>query len=333
MDSKENVMVSGIRPTGELHLGNYYGALHGLAGKQERYDARFFIADLHSLTTHPKPDGLRGNVIEAARNYLAAGLDPRRCMLYAQSMLAEELAELHLYLSMVMPLGELLRVPTFKEKARRHPDNVNYGLVGYPVLMSADILIHKAALVTVGEDQLVHLEVARTIARRFNGLYGNVFPEPQGVIENAGRVPSLSGQGKMSKSDDPSASIGLGDEPEAIEEKVRKAYSDPLRVYRHDPGHPTADGCNVFHLHTFFTDEAEREEIAAACRGARIGCIDCKRRLAASMSRIVEPFRRSRSALSDADVLDALRLGRDKAKAVAQRTIAEVRDAIGLRML
>lgn len=268
MDSNLNVMVSGIRPTGELHLGNYYGALHALEGKQERYDARFFIADLHSLTTHPKPDDLRGNVLEAARNYLAAGLDPRRCMLYAQSMLAPELAE-----------------------------------------------------------------VARTIARRFNGLYGNVFPEPRDLIENSGRVPSLSGQGKMSKSDDPASCIGLGDEPEAIEEKVRKAYSDPLRVYRSDPGHPTAEGCNVFHLHTFFTGEAEREEIAAACRAARIGCIDCKRRLAASMSRIVEPFRRSRSALSDADVLDALRLGRDKAKAVAQRTIAEVRDAIGLRML
>lgn len=326
-------LISGIRPTGELHVGNYFGGLKGLARMQELYDARYFIADIHSLTTHPKPDDLRGYVIGTARNYLAGGLDPNRCTLYVQSSLAAEICELHTYLSMVMPLGELLRVPTFKEKAKRHPDNVNYGLVGYPVLMAADILLFQSQTVMVGDDQLVHLEIARTIARRFNQLYGELFPEPQPLIENAARIPSLSGVGKMSKSDGASAYISLQDDEQAVAEKTRKALSDPLRAYRDQPGHPTAEGCNVFHLHTYFTPEAERETIAGQCRSASLGCVECKRLLAGSLSAIVEPFRERRERLSEADTLDLLRLGRDKAKADAGRVIAEVRRAIGLQMM
>lgn len=326
-------LISGIRPTGELHVGNYYGALKGLVDLQERYDARYFIADIHSLTTHPKPDDLRGYVVGTARNYLAGGLDPERCTLYVQSSLAAEICELHTYLSMVMPLGELMRVPTFKEKAKRHPDNVNYGLVGYPVLMAADILLFKAETVMVGDDQLVHLEIARTIARRFNQLYGDVFPEPRPLIDNAARIPSLSGAGKMSKSDGASAYISLQDDESAVEEKTRKALSDPLRAYREQPGHPTAEGCNVFHLHTFFTGEAEREQIAELCLGAGIGCVECKRKLARSLSGVVEPFRQRRERLSEADTLELLRIGRDKARASARQVIAEVRQAMGLQML
>jgi tryptophanyl-tRNA synthetase len=326
-------LISGIRPTGELHVGNYYGALKGLVDLQERYDARYFIADIHSLTTHPKPDDLRGHVVGTARNYLAGGLDPERCTLYVQSSLAAEICELHTYLSMVMPLGELMRVPTFKEKAKRHPDNVNYGLVGYPVLMAADILLFKAETVMVGDDQLVHLEIARTIARRFNQLYGNVFPEPRPLIDNAARIPSLSGARKMSKSDGASAYISLQDDESAVEEKTRKALSDPLRAYREQPGHPTAEGCNVFHLHTFFTGEAERELIAEQCRDARIGCVECKRKLARSLSGVVEPFRQRRERLSEADTLELLRIGRDKARDSARQVIAEVRQAMGLQML
>ncbi|MDF2714795.1 MAG: tryptophan--tRNA ligase [Paenibacillus sp.] len=326
-------LISGIRPTGELHVGNYYGGLKGLVELQERYDARYFIADIHSLTTHPKPADLRGYVVGTARNYLAGGLDPERCTLYVQSSLAAEICELHTYLSMVMPLGELMRVPTFKEKAKRHPDNVNYGLVGYPVLMAADILLFKAQTVMVGDDQLVHLEIARTIARRFNQLYGEVFPEPQPLIENAARIPSLSGEGKMSKSDGAAAYISLQDDERAVEEKIRKAVSDPLRAYRDQPGHPTAEGCNVYHLHTFFTGEAERHDIAEQCREARIGCVECKRKLAGSMSGIVEPFRQRRERLSEADTVDLLRIGRDKARESARQVIAEVRQAMGLQML
>ncbi|MFC3767600.1 tryptophan--tRNA ligase [Paenibacillus sp. GCM10012303] len=326
-------MISGIRPTGELHVGNYYGALKGLVEAQERYEARYFIADLHSLTTHPKPDQLRSYVIETARNYVAGGVDPQRCTLYVQSSLAAEICELHTYLSMVMPLGELMRVPTFKEKAKRHPDNINYGLVGYPVLMAADILLFKTERVMVGEDQLVHLEIARTIARRFNQLYGDVFPEAQPIFENAGRVPSLAGSGKMSKSDGAATYISLKDDGTAIGEKVRRTVSDPLRVYREEPGHPTVEGCNVFHLHSYFTGEAERETIAEQCRRAEIGCVACKRQLAANLNAVVEPFRLRHARLSEADAIEVLRIGRDKAREKAQSVIAEVRQAIGLLMV
>ncbi|GAA3402340.1 tryptophan--tRNA ligase [Paenibacillus hodogayensis] len=328
-----NRLISGIRPTGELHVGNYYGALKGLVEQQERYDARYFIADIHSLTTHPKPDDLRGFVIGTARNYLAGGLDPERCTLYVQSSLAAEICELHTYLSMVMPLGELLRVPTFKEKAKRHPDNVNYGLVGYPVLMAADILLFKSQTVMVGDDQLVHLELAREIARRFNQLYGDVFPEPQPLLDNAARIPSLSGAGKMSKSDGAAAYVSLQDDRAAVGEKTRKALSDPLRGYRSQPGHPTAEGCNVFRLHTFFTGESERAAIAGACRAAGIGCVECKERLADSFSAVIEPFRERHMRLSEDDAVDILRIGRDKARESARSVIAEVRQAMGLLML
>jgi tryptophanyl-tRNA synthetase len=323
-------LVTGVRPTGDLHLGNYFGALRDLADLQNRYDAHVFIADIHSLTTHPRATELGKRVIETAKSYLAAGLDPGRCTFYVQSALAAEICELHTYLSMVMPLGDLLRCPTFKEKAKRHPDNVNYGLVGYPVLMAADVLLHHGEAVPVGEDQLPHLEIARSIARRFNRVYGTRFPEPQPVAAHAVRLPSLSGNGKMSKSDDPDSCIGLDDDPDAIAAKTMRAYSDPLRRYRHEPGHPTPDGCNVFRLHTFVTDAEKRERLATGCLAAEIGCTDCKRTLAESIASIVEPFRQRKRAIRDADVAEALALGRDKARESAQRTLAEVRRAIGL---
>lgn len=325
-------LVTGIRSTGDQHLGNYYGALKGLVELQETYEAHYFIADLHALTTHPKPDSMRENVLRIAKNYLAAGLDPEKCTFYAQSSLADLIGELHTYLSMVMPLGDLLRCPTFKEKAKKHPDNVNYGLVGYPVLMAADILIHKGRIVPVGEDQLVHLEMARTVVRRFHNLYGDVFPEPLPMKENAVRIPSLNGQGKMSKSDGEETVIQLQDDAESIRMKVKKAYSDPLRVYKKDPGHPTPEGCNVFHLHSYFTDEETRREIAGRCMKADIGCVDCKKRLAESMIAIVEPIRERIEKLEDEEVLEALAAGKRKARESGEKVIEEVREAMGLRM-
>lgn len=326
-------LISGIRPTGDLHIGNYYGALQGLVELQRQYNARFFIADLHSLTTHPKPDDLSRSVRNTARTYLAGGLDPEQCTLYVQSALAPEVSELHVYLSMAMPLGELLRVPTFKEKARRHPDNVNYGLVGYPVLMAADMLLFKSEIAAVGEDQLVHLEIARSIARRFNQLYGPLFPEPQPLVSNAATVPSLSGKGKMSKSDGPAAYISLLDDERQVADKTARAVSDPMRVYRYQPGHPTAEGCNVFRLHCFFTPEENRTQIAEACQSAAIGCVDCKQRLASRISAVIEPFRSRRERLGEADTVELLRMGRDKARERAGHVLAEVRQAIGLRMM
>ncbi|WP_134685712.1 tryptophan--tRNA ligase [Brevibacillus migulae] len=330
--SSKPILTSGIRPTGEIHLGNYYGALNNLVELQQSYEAYFFIVDIHSLTTHPNPEHLSRNVLEVARNYLAAGLDPEQSTFYTQSSIAAEICELHTYLSMVMPLGDLMRCPTFKEKAKRHPDNVNYGLVGYPVLMTADILIHKGRIVPVGEDQLVHLEIARTIVRRFNQLYGEVFPEPQPVEENAVRIPSLNAQGKMSKSDQADSYISMGDEPDAVRQKIRRAFSDPTRAYKHQPGNPTKEGCNVYHLHSYFTDPAKLAETAYKCRRAEIGCAECKTVLAESILSLVEPFQTKRAGLADDYVLEVLRHGGRKAKESAGKVIAEVREAIGLRM-
>jgi len=330
---EQKVLTSGIRPTGELHLGNYYGAMINLVKLQEQFaSSYYFIVDIHSLTTHPNPVDLRRNVIEVAKDYLAGGLDPARSALYAQSSIAAEICELHTYLSMVMPLGELMRCPTFKEKAKKHPDNVNYGLVGYPVLMAADILIHKGDVVPVGDDQLVHLEMARTMVRRFNQLYGDVFREPQPLMENAVRIPSLSGQGKMSKSDTPETYISMNDDAALIQQKMRRAYSDPARIYRHEPGHPTIEGCNVFHLHHYFTAAEDREEIATQCQQAVIGCVDCKKRLAEAINATIEPFRERRGRLLDEDVIEVLRAGAVQARQSAERVIAEVRQSIGLRM-
>lgn len=328
----KQIITSGIRPTGQLHLGNFYGAMQNIQRLQDNYHAYFFIVDLHSLTTHPNAEHLRRHVIGVAKDYLAAGLDPDVSTLYAQSSIAEDICELHTYLSMVMPLGELLRCPTFKEKAKKHPDNVNYGLVGYPVLMAADVLIHKGTVVPVGEDQVVHLEMARTIVRRFNQLYGSVFPEPQPLLENAVRIPSLSGQGKMSKSDADDTYISMQEATDAIHSKVKKAFSDPERVYKNQPGHPTVDGCNVYHLHSYFTKEDQLRDLAELCRQAAIGCVDCKKHLAGSLTSIVEPFRERRNQISDDDVIEVLKSGRIKAKASSEKVIAEVRDAMGLRM-
>lgn len=330
MDNK-TTLTTGIRPTGEAHLGNYYGALKNVP-LQDAYNAFFFIADIHSLTTHPKPDNLKQNVISTAKDYLAAGLDPNKCTFYTQSSIAEEICELHTYLSMMMPLGDLLRCPTFKEKARKHPDNVNYGLVGYPVLMAADIFIHRSEIVPVGEDQLVHLEMARTITKRFNHLYGELFPEPQPLQEQTARIPSLSGHGKMSKSDNIATYISLFDAPEVVREKVKKAYSDPHRIYKHQPGHPTVEGCNIYHLHYYFTDEDIRTEIATQCQQAAIGCVQCKSRLSESILAISEPFQTRRAQLSDGYVQEALVEGKIKAKRSAQKVINEVRRMIGIQM-
>ncbi|GIO00162.1 tryptophan--tRNA ligase [Brevibacillus halotolerans] len=330
---KNQKLVSGIRSTGELHLGNYYGAMKGIEKLVNTYDANFFIADLHTLTTHPSREHMSKNALEAAASYLAAGLNPEHCTFYTQSSLAAEVAELSLYLGMVMPLGELMRCPTFKEKAKKHPDNVNYGLVGYPVLMTADILLHKGEVVPVGEDQLVHLEMARQIARRFNNMYGEVFAYPQPLAENAVRITALHGQGKMSKSDGVDTYISLQDEQSQIAQKVKKAYSDPTRIYLQQPGHPSVQGCNVYHLHTYFTDEQGQQQLREQCSTASIGCVACKQRLAEEIEQIVEPFRTRKQQLTEEQILDTLQQGAQSARLSAQKVLQEVRNAIGILMV
>ncbi|WP_227874285.1 tryptophan--tRNA ligase [Tumebacillus algifaecis] len=294
----------------------YYSALLNLTRLQDQYDAYFFIVDLHSLTTHPNSADLRRNMIGVARDYVAAGLDLEKYTLYAQSSISDL-------------TGELLCCPTFKEKAKKQPENNNYGLVGYPVLMAADILIHKGTFVPVGEDQLVHLAMARTIVRRFHQIYGDLFPEPQPLIENAVRIPAHSGQGKMSKSDARDPYISMRDENDQIQAKVKKAYSDPARFYKHQPGHTRI--CNIYHLHSFFTEADLLTDLATKCQQAAIGCADCKHHLATSLTSIVEPFRERPARLSEDYIVDILMVSGQKARASAELVLAEVRRAMGLR--
>ena len=223
---KPQVVLSGIRATGKMHLGNYLGAMRNFVELQNTagYQCLYFVADYHTLTTNPDPEQLRSNLPEIVLDYLSAGLDPEKSIIYMQSS-APELAELCLLIGMVTPIGELLRCPTFKEKAKKQPDNVNHGLFTYPVLMSADILGSQANLVPVGEDQLPHVEITRSIARRFNGRYGEVFIIPEAMMEKAIRVPGLDGSEKMGKSE--SNAIDLGDSAEVVWEKLRVAVMDP----------------------------------------------------------------------------------------------------------
>jgi tryptophanyl-tRNA synthetase len=254
-------------------------------------------------------------------DWLAAGIDPDKSIVFVQSHVPQ-VTELHTLFSMVTPLSWLLRVPTFKEKVKMQPENVNYGLVGYPVLMTADITLYRGEVVPVGEDQLPHLELAREIVRRFNSLFGVAFPEPQGKLTNLPLVLGLDGVQKMSKSYD--NQIEMSASPEEISKRVMTAVTDPARKYRSDPGHPEI--CNVFRLHNFFTP-ARVEEIAVECRGAHIGCVDCKKMLAESISLNLEPFRERRASLASKPgyVNEVLADGANRAEAIAKETITEVR--------
>ena len=317
---------SGARPTGRQHIGNYLGAIQNYVALQEEYHCIYCIVDVHALTTMEDVDKIKGNIQEMMLDWLAAGLDPERSIIFVQSYVPEVL-ELHTYLSMVTPLGWLLRVPTFKEKARLQPHNINYGLVGYPVLMTADIVLYKADTVPVGEDQLPHLELARDIARRFNSLFGFTFPEPQAKLTNAPLILGLDGTSKMSKS--LNNHIELAASPEETRERIMSAFTDPARRYRSDPGHP--DGCNIHRLHKFFNPE-RAGEIAEECRTAGIGCVDCKRLLSQGLNRALEPFRRRRAQLAEKQgyIDEVLSYGASRAKAIAQDTLTEVKGKMGL---
>jgi tryptophanyl-tRNA synthetase len=259
-------------------------------------------------------------------DWLAAGIDPQKSIIFVQSHVPQVM-ELHTLFSMVTPLSWLLRVPTFKEKVKMQPDNVNYGLVGYPVLMTADIALYKGEVVPVGEDQLPHLELAREIVRRFNSLFGVVFPEPQAKLTTLPLVLGLDAVQKMSKSY--SNQIEISASPEEISKRVMTAVTDPARRYRSDPGHPEI--CNVFRLHGFFTP-VRIEEIALECRGARIGCVDCKKILAESISSNLEPFREKRAGLASRSgyVNQVLADGANRAEAIAKETIGEVKEKMKL---
>jgi tryptophanyl-tRNA synthetase len=328
---KKGRVFSGARPTGRQHLGNYLGAIKNYVALQDDYECVYCIVDVHALTTVDTTENLVQNTYEMALDWLAAGIRPEDAIVFVQSQVPEVL-ELHTYLSMVTPLGKLTDLPTFKEKARQQPHNVNYGLVGYPVLMTADIVLYKSDLVPVGIDQAPHIEFARETVRSFNYRYNtSVLIEPQMKATEFPKVIGIDGVQKMGKS--LNNHIELASTPEETTARVMQMVTDPARIRRKDPGNP--DVCNVYSLHKVFSSPEEVEMVNRECRTAGIGCVDCKKLLAKNMNAHLEPFRARRAGFAqDPDnVWDVLADGQRRASAIAQQTMHEVRDAIGLPAL
>ncbi|MGW8250939.1 MAG: tryptophan--tRNA ligase [Anaerolineales bacterium] len=327
-NAKRDRVFSGARPTGRQHLGNYLGAIQNYVALQDEYDCIYCIVDLHALTTVETTENLRQNTYEMALDWLAAGIRPTESIIFVQSHVPE-VAELHLILSMVTPLGKLTDLPTFKEKVRQQPQNINYGLVGYPVLMAADIVLYKASAVPVGVDQEPHIEFTREVVRSFNYRYNtNVLIEPQMKATEIPKVIGIDGQQKMSKS--LNNHIELAATPEETQQRVMQMVTDPQRIRRSDPGDP--DVCNVFTMHNIFSPRAEVATINLECRRAGIGCVDCKKALARNLNEHLSPFRARRAeiARNPNHARDVLEDGKNRAQAIARQTIAEVREAVGL---
>ncbi len=318
---KKGRIFSGARPTGRQHIGNYLGALQNWARLQDEYDCIYCTVDIHALTSMTDTSQLQSNIHEMILDWLAVGLDPRKCILFVQSHVPEVM-ELHTLLSMITPLSWLMRVPTFKEKVKLQPENVNYGLVGYPVLMASDIVLYKATVVPVGEDQLPHLELTREIARRFNSLFGDTFPEPQAKLTRYPLVIGLDGKDKMSKQAGNDIEIALS--PKETIEKIKTAYTDPARRYRSDPGHP--DKCNVHKLMGYF-NSTRAGDVAEKCRKAEIGCVECKMLLAEVINTALKPIREKRAELAANPkyIAEVLADGAERARVIARETMAEVK--------
>jgi tryptophanyl-tRNA synthetase len=310
-----------------VHLGNYFGAVKNWVDLQQRYDAYYFVADWHALTSdYADPSKIRQATFDAVADWLAAGLDPETCTIFLQSEVKEH-AELHLLLSMVTPLPWLERVPTFKDQQAQliEKDLNTYGFLGYPLLQTADIIVYRANFVPVGEDQASHLELSREIVRRFNNFYGDVFPEPQPLFTATPKVPGLDGR-KMSKSY--GNTIGLTASADEIRALVLTMFTDPNRIRRKDPGNP--DICNLFQFHKLFSDEETVKRVDHECRTAIIGCVDDKKLLAEIMIERLRPVRERREAIdrNPSIVWDVLRSGNQKARERAGETLANVRAAM-----
>src|SRR5579862_7522594 len=328
-DNRKKRVLSGMRSTGKLHLGNYVGALDNWVRMQDKYDCFFFVADWHALTTdYADTSSIKQNSLEVALDWLAAGLDPGRCTMFVQSHVPQH-AELHLLFSMITPLGWLERVPTYKEQRENIQDKDlgTYGFLGYPVLQAADILVYKGDVVPVGEDQVAHVELTREIARRFNGFYGTVFPEPQSLLTIAPKLPGTDGR-KMSKSY--GITILLTDSEPVVRQKLKTMVTDPARVRRSDPGNP--DVCPVGDLHKIFSSKETMAKVYEGCRSAGIGCIECKSWAADALVKILNPMQERRKKYEDNprlawDILDA---GSARAREVAGATMDDVRSSMGL---
>ena len=327
------VIFSGMRPTGPLHLGNYLGALQNWVGLQQDYDCIYCAVDIHALTTIETSEEsaqIQPNIQAMVLDWLAAGVDPEKSIVFVQSHVPEVMT-LQALLSMVTPLGWLMRVPTFKEKVRQMEEteeSVNYGLVGYPVLQTADIILYKADTVPVGQDQVPHLELAREIVRRFNNRYGDTFPEPQAKLTEDPLIVGLDGRQKMSKSLD--NHLELAATPEETARRVMTAFTDPQRITRDIPGRPEI--CNVYSLHKLFSSAEEVNTVYDECTTAQRGCVDCKRHLASSINNYLEDLRERRREYQQRPdyVRDVLADGAKRARAIARDTIEEVYQKMGL---
>ena len=322
-------ILSGMRPTGKLHLGNYFGALKNWVKLQDAYACYFMVADWHALTSeYEDTKGIESNVWDMVIDWLAAGLDPARSVIFRQSWVAPH-AELHLILSMMTPLSWLERVPTYKEQMQevKNRDLATYGFLGYPVLQAADILLYHAGRVPVGEDQLAHLELTREIARRFNHMHGATFKEPQALLSPSPRVPGTDTR-KMSKSYN--NAVLMSDSKEQVAARIKTMYTDPKKIRLGDPGDP--DGCVVYATHRLFTPPAEVEDINRRCRSGDLGCAACKTRLSETLNAGLEPLRERRAHWEKrtADVRMIVEAGSKKAAQVAAETMTKVRETLHL---
>jgi tryptophanyl-tRNA synthetase len=323
------IIVSGARPTGRLHLGHLHGALKNWNRLQEDYRCYFFVADWHALTTdYATPQGIRQSTTEMVMDWLSVGLDPARSVLFRQSQVKEH-AELHLIYSMITPVPWLERNPTYKEQIKEltGKDLSTYGFLGYPVLQAADITIYKANKVPVGVDQAPHVELTREIVRRFNQLYRSIFPEPEVLLTETQKLPGLDGR-KMSKSY--GNAVFLSDPPEEIDRKLSRMMTDPARVKRTDPGEP--EKCPAFQLHKIYCTPEEIEFVSAGCRTAGIGCLECKKVMIKHVIEDLAPFREKRAQLEKTPgvVEEVLQAGHEAAREKASETMSEVRETLGL---
>ncbi|NIS69726.1 MAG: tryptophan--tRNA ligase [Proteobacteria bacterium] len=319
---------SGIQPTGEVHIGNYLGALQNWVKLTETYDCIYCIVDYHAVTIEYEPHLMQQKILDTALICIACDLTPDKCTLFVQSHVPEH-TELTWIFNCLTPIGDLERMTQFKQKARQHRKNINIGLLDYPVLQAADILIYKAGYVPVGKDQYQHVELTREIARRFNSRFGQVFPEPVVLESKSPKILGLDGKSKMSKS--MNNYIGMLESPETIWEKLRTAVTDVNRIRRYDPGNPRK--CNIYNLHRAFSSPQEIKQIAHDCRTASIGCIDCKKILWKNMVTHLRPIQERATELQHniGRVKDTLSEGADRCRGIASAVMAEVRDGMGLR--
>lgn len=321
-------ILSGIQPSGEIHIGNYVGAIRNWVQLVERYECIYCVVDYHAITIEYDVESMQNKIIDTATILLACGLTPDKCIVFVQSHVPEH-TELAWIFNCITPIGELERMTQFKEKAKQHRHNINMGLLDYPVLQAADILIYKAGYVPVGEDQVQHVELCREIARRFNSRFGQTFPEPQVILSQAPRILGTDGQAKMSKS--MNNAIGMTESKETIWEKLRTAATCPHRERRYDPGHP--EHCNIFTMHIAFSKETEINFVEKGCRTAHIGCIECKEILNKNMIEELSPIQERIRKMNQEPqyVIDVLKSGAERARAIVKDVMDEVRAKIGIK--